>query len=325
MPAPPTIGSWPRSSAGPARSARSRCVLGPGSGRGHERCGVRRRAWPTGDAFTGRLGDTAVPRCTSVSDRGTCSSSWPTGRRASILFGREGALEEIDVGPFEPLLDERGILAGAEFPFAPPDRRRAARTPAPGRELVLARTLAPHRRAGTRRSLVGAYGQLEALRRHCVNLVRIRHGAEAQDEPYESGEGDPGVRARVAAHDVLSHGRRDARCRTRDRALLPRARSPCRGSGGVRVSVGACTAHVRTARCDQPNVKQNACAPRSRNSISNRLSPDRAVLPDHLIHPRVGEDAATVVADVAPVGGAGRLAVDRHPIRHGVPGAWSGP
>ena len=30
-----------------------------------------------------------------------------------------------------------------------------------------------------------AYGQLEALRGHCVNLMRIQHGAEAQDEPYE--------------------------------------------------------------------------------------------------------------------------------------------
>jgi hypothetical protein len=26
---------------------------------------------------------------------------------------------------------------------------------------------------------------VEAMRRHCVNLMRIQHGAEAQDEPYE--------------------------------------------------------------------------------------------------------------------------------------------
>ena len=35
------------------------------------------------------------------------------GTEGEIFFGHEGALDEIDVGPFESLLDERGILAGA--------------------------------------------------------------------------------------------------------------------------------------------------------------------------------------------------------------------
>ena len=48
------------------------------------------------------------------------------GTEGEIFFGREGALEEIDVGPFDPLVDKRGILAGAAFPFSPPDPRRAA-------------------------------------------------------------------------------------------------------------------------------------------------------------------------------------------------------
>jgi predicted nucleotidyltransferase len=43
------------------------------------------------------------------------------GTEGEIFFGREGALDEIDVGPFESLLDKRGILAGAEFLFSPPD------------------------------------------------------------------------------------------------------------------------------------------------------------------------------------------------------------
>ena len=33
-----------------------------------------------------------------------------------------------------------------------------------------------------------AYGQLEALRRYCVNLLRIDHGAEAQEEADEKLE-----------------------------------------------------------------------------------------------------------------------------------------
>lgn len=106
------------------------------------------------------------------------------GTEGEIFFGHEGALEEIDVGPFEPLLDERGILAGAEFPFSPPD-------PDAQREHVRQivnwfwHELSHFVTALGRDDLWWAYGQLEALRRHCINLIRIRHGAEAQEEPYE--------------------------------------------------------------------------------------------------------------------------------------------
>ncbi len=106
------------------------------------------------------------------------------GTEGEIFFGHEGALAEIDVGPFEPLLDERGILAEAEFPFSPPD---------PDEQRERLRKIVnwfwhelSHFIAGLGRGdLWWAYGQLDALRGHCVNLMRIRHGAEAQDEPYE--------------------------------------------------------------------------------------------------------------------------------------------
>jgi predicted nucleotidyltransferase len=106
------------------------------------------------------------------------------GTEGEIFFGREGAMEEIDVGPFEPLLDERGILAGAEFPFSPPD-------PELQREHL--RQIVnwfwhelSHFIAGLGRGdLWWAYGQLEAMRGHCVNLMRIQLGVEAQEEPYE--------------------------------------------------------------------------------------------------------------------------------------------
>lgn len=109
------------------------------------------------------------------------------GTEGEIFFGHEGALEEIDVGPFEPLLDRRGILTGAEFPFAQPDLDRQ-------REYLRQvlnwfwHELSHFIAALGRGDLWWAYGQLEALRRHCVNLVRIQHGAEAQEEVYEKLE-----------------------------------------------------------------------------------------------------------------------------------------
>jgi Streptomycin adenylyltransferase len=76
------------------------------------------------------------------------------------------------------------ILAGARFPFAAPD-------PAEQRERLrevltwfwhdLSHLIA----AIGRDDLWWAQGQIEQLRRDCVNLVRIRHGVEAQEEAYE--------------------------------------------------------------------------------------------------------------------------------------------
>jgi hypothetical protein len=43
------------------------------------------------------------------------------GIECELVFGREGALEEVDVGTFSTLIDKRGILDGAEFPLAQPD------------------------------------------------------------------------------------------------------------------------------------------------------------------------------------------------------------
>ena len=106
------------------------------------------------------------------------------GTEGEIFFGREGALEEVDVGPFESLLDERGILAGVAFPFSPPDEDEQREHL---RQILnwFWHELSHFITALGRDDLWWAYGQLEALRRHCVNLTRIRHGAEAQDEPYE--------------------------------------------------------------------------------------------------------------------------------------------
>ena len=106
------------------------------------------------------------------------------GTECELLFGREGALEEIHVGPFEALVDKRGVLAGAESPFAqtdPNEQREKLREVLKWFWHDLSHLIA----ALGRGDLWWAYGQLEALRRYCVNLVRIQHGVEAQEEAYE--------------------------------------------------------------------------------------------------------------------------------------------
>jgi predicted nucleotidyltransferase len=106
------------------------------------------------------------------------------GTEGEIFFGRAGSLEEIDVGPFEALVDERGILVGAAFPYSPPDpdeQREQLRQVVNWFWHELSHLIA----AMGRGDLWWAYGQLEAMRGHCVNLMRIQHGAGAQDEPYE--------------------------------------------------------------------------------------------------------------------------------------------
>ena len=106
------------------------------------------------------------------------------GVEGELLCEPQRALGGLDVGPFEVLLDERGILEGARFPFAPTD-------PAEQRERLLQvltwfwHDLSHLIAALGRNDVWWARGQIEQLRRDCVNLVRIRHGVEAQDEAYE--------------------------------------------------------------------------------------------------------------------------------------------
>jgi predicted nucleotidyltransferase len=109
------------------------------------------------------------------------------GTEGEVVFGREGALEELEVGTFVTLVDKRGILDGAEFPFAKPDpdeRREQLRQVLNWFWHDLSHFMA----ALGRGELWWASGQLEALRRYCVNLLRIKHGVEAQEEAYEKLE-----------------------------------------------------------------------------------------------------------------------------------------
>jgi predicted nucleotidyltransferase len=105
------------------------------------------------------------------------------GTEAEIFFGREGGLAELRPGRHRTLFDRHGLLEGVTF-----DAERA--DPDDLKE-VLRRTLAwfwhelsHFVKAMGRGQLWWAAGQLEALRGHCVNLVRIEQGAQAGDEPY---------------------------------------------------------------------------------------------------------------------------------------------
>lgn len=107
------------------------------------------------------------------------------GTEAELFFGRKSWLHEIhDVGPYRTLLDKEGVLAGAEFPWRDPDR--AEQIEALRRLLYwFWHDLSHFIAAIGRGQLWWAYGQLEALRGSCVNLIRIEENVAAQDEAYE--------------------------------------------------------------------------------------------------------------------------------------------
>jgi hypothetical protein len=146
------------------------------------------------------------------------------GTDVGLSFKGEAALERLQVGPFQPLVDNRDILADAEFGFSPPD---PGEQPKRLREIVMWfwHDLSHFLAALGREDLWWACGQLEALRRYCVNLVRIRYGVEAQEDAYEKLSNQvPGFRARRAGIDLLRDGtRRDAPGRPARRQLLPHA------------------------------------------------------------------------------------------------------
>jgi predicted nucleotidyltransferase len=131
------------------------------------------------------------------------------GTECELVFGREGALEEVHVGPFITLVDKRGILKGAEFPLAQPDldeRREQVRQILNWFWHDLSHFIA----ALGREELWWAYGQLEALRRYCMNLLRIQHGAEAQEEAYEKLEKAVPVSELAALQPTFCPMERDA-------------------------------------------------------------------------------------------------------------------
>ena len=106
------------------------------------------------------------------------------GTEGELALGRAGRFAHIHAGPYRVLLDERGILAGAVFPGHAPGRaeqREAAR------RLVywFWHDLSHFIAAMGRGQLWWAHGQLETLRRCCVDLLRLRQDGARRPEGYD--------------------------------------------------------------------------------------------------------------------------------------------
>ncbi|MGH2641637.1 MAG: nucleotidyltransferase domain-containing protein [Actinomycetota bacterium] len=109
----------------------------------------------------------------------------PDGTECELFFGSEGRLVELEPGPtIRPLFDPGGILEGVAFAEERTDPREQHEVL---RQILswFWHELSHFISAMGRGELWWAAGQLESLRGHCVNLVRIEHGVFAGEEPYE--------------------------------------------------------------------------------------------------------------------------------------------
>jgi predicted nucleotidyltransferase len=109
------------------------------------------------------------------------------GAEGELALGRASDFDQISRGPYRVLLDKKGILAGAVFPGHEPTRAEQIETL---RRLVywFWHDVSHFITAMGRGQLWWAHGQLEELRRYCVNLARLRHNFLAEAEGYEKVE-----------------------------------------------------------------------------------------------------------------------------------------
>lgn len=106
------------------------------------------------------------------------------GTEVELSIGREGDFMHDHGSAYRVLLDKKNLLAGAAFPRKNPTQAEQVETL---RRLVywFWHDLS-HLIAGLGRGqLWWAYGQLEELRRMCVNLAHLRHDFSAEPAGYE--------------------------------------------------------------------------------------------------------------------------------------------
>lgn len=109
------------------------------------------------------------------------------GTEGELALGRASGFNQISRGAYRVLLDKKGLLAGAVFPGHQPTQAEQVETV---RRLVywFWHDLSHFITAMGRGQLWWAHGQLEELRRYCVNLARLRHNFSAEAEGYEKVE-----------------------------------------------------------------------------------------------------------------------------------------
>jgi hypothetical protein len=102
------------------------------------------------------------------------------GTEGELAIGRESDFTRVAAGPHRVLLDKTGILAGATFVG---HRLDAAEQREVVRQQVVWfwHDLSHFITAMARGQHWWAYGQIEALRRFCVNLARLRHDPSDTD------------------------------------------------------------------------------------------------------------------------------------------------
>jgi predicted nucleotidyltransferase len=112
---------------------------------------------------------------------------FPDGTEVELALGSESQFNHNHGGPYRVLLDKKHLLAGAVFPRSQPTPAEQIETL---RRLVswFWHDLSHFIAAMGRGQLWWAYGQIEALRRYCVNLARLRHDFSAEADGYEKVE-----------------------------------------------------------------------------------------------------------------------------------------
>ena len=112
---------------------------------------------------------------------------FPDGTEVELTLGRESQINHIFSGPYPVLLDKKRILAGAVLPWHEPAQAEQIETLR--RQVYwFWHDLSHFIAALGRGRLWWAYGQLEELRRYCVNLARLRHNFAAEADGYDKVE-----------------------------------------------------------------------------------------------------------------------------------------
>jgi hypothetical protein len=125
-----------------------------------------------GEAFVRLLGEPVFVE--RFSDGGPLFFVLADGTEGELAVGRESDFTRVAAGPHRVLLDKTGVLAGATFVGQRPDA-------AEQRELMRQQVvwfwhdLSHFITAMARGQHWWAYGQIEALRRFCINLARLQH------------------------------------------------------------------------------------------------------------------------------------------------------